>query len=91
MDTLQTVVETAGANGSLVEVLVLKAIASQALDDDAAALQALGEALILGEPEGYTCIFLNEGAAMGVLLRKIGDSVLLPSMSVNCLERWRES
>jgi len=90
LDTLQTVVETAGADGSLVEVLVLKAIASQALDDDAAALQALGEALILGEPEGYTRIFLNEGAAMGVLLRKIGDSSPTPeyvSQLLGALER----
>ena len=78
LETLQAVVESAGATGNLVEVLVLKALASQALGHGTEALQALGDALLLGEPEGYTRMFLNEGAAMGVLLRKMGDSGRTP-------------
>ena len=72
LESLQAVVKSAGATGNLIEVLVLKAIASQALGEETAALQALGDALLLGEPEGYTRMFLDEGAPMGMLLRKTG-------------------
>ncbi len=78
LDSLQMVVEKAGATGNLIEVLVLKAITSQALGNESAALQALSQALRLGERENYTRMFLDEGAAMGVLLRKAADSGITP-------------
>jgi LuxR family maltose regulon positive regulatory protein len=53
-----------------IEILILQAIALQAMDKEHQAIEALREALLLGKPEGFVRTFINEGAAMGKLLRK---------------------
>jgi LuxR family maltose regulon positive regulatory protein len=55
--------------GSIIEILVLQALAHQARADVPAALASLEQALTLAEPEGYIRTFLDEGAAMTTLLR----------------------
>ena len=55
--------------GSVVEILVVLALAHQAEGDGAAALATLQRALTLAEPEGYVRIFVDGGAPMMSLLR----------------------
>ena len=62
--------ETAGALGCVIEVLVLEAIALQATGDLDESLTPLERALTLAEPEGYVRTFIDHGAPMGDLLRR---------------------
>ena len=55
--------------GSVIEILVLQALAHEAQGDTAAALVPLESALTLAEPEGYVRIFADEGEAMRDILR----------------------
>lgn len=54
--------------GSILEILVLQALAQRANGDLPAALDCLQRALALAEPEGYVRLFANEGAPMASLL-----------------------
>ena len=68
LDHLRATAEGGGRQATVVEVLVLLAIAHRVLDDDAAALTALRQAMTLAEPEGYVRTFVAEGAPMTALL-----------------------
>jgi LuxR family maltose regulon positive regulatory protein len=69
LERLLTAAEEGGRTGSLVEVLVLRALANQQRDDIPAALVSLERALALAEPEGYVRIFVDEGPPMAALLQ----------------------
>ena len=56
-------------DGSVIEILLLQALASQALGDTEAALTPLAETLTRTEPEDYVCLFTSEGEPMRELLR----------------------
>ena len=56
--------------GSVIEILLLQALAFQAQDNLPHALAALERALALAEPEGYVRIFVDEGEAMRLLIEK---------------------
>ncbi len=56
--------------GSVIEILVLQALAHQVQGDIPAALVPLERALTLAEPEGYVRMFVDEGPPMAVLLAK---------------------
>jgi LuxR family maltose regulon positive regulatory protein len=58
-----------GRKGSVIEILVLEALAHQALSNVRAALDPLDRALTLGQPEGYVRLFVDEGVTMRELLR----------------------
>jgi LuxR family maltose regulon positive regulatory protein len=55
--------------GRVIEILVLRALAHQALGDIPAALGVLDRAVTLAEPEGYVRVFADEGPPMAALLR----------------------
>ena len=55
--------------GSLIEILVLQAVAHQAWGDLSAGLASLQRALILAEPESYVRVFADEGPALAALLK----------------------
>jgi LuxR family maltose regulon positive regulatory protein len=61
--------ETGGRRASLIEILVLEALANRQADKPAAALDALCHGLELAAPEGHARPFLDEGAALTELLR----------------------
>ena len=61
--------EEGGRTGRVIEILVLRALAHQALGDLPAALAALERAVTLAEPEGYVRVFADEGPPMTALLR----------------------
>ncbi|MBL8055385.1 MAG: hypothetical protein JNK29_01740, partial [Anaerolineales bacterium] len=58
-------------HGRLIEVSVLQALVLNAQGRPAEALAALGRALALAEPEGYTRVFVDEGQALPALLKAI--------------------
>jgi LuxR family maltose regulon positive regulatory protein len=68
-----------GRTGSLIEILILLALARQRQGDMRAALVALERALALAEPEGYLRIFLVEGPSMAQLLQEATRQRIAPA------------
>jgi LuxR family maltose regulon positive regulatory protein len=73
LDRLLAEAESGGRTGTVIEVLVLHALAHQARGDMPAALASLQRAVSLAEPEGYVRIFTDEGAPMASLLRALAS------------------
>jgi LuxR family maltose regulon positive regulatory protein len=69
LERLLPAAEEGGRTGRVIEILVLRALAHQALGDLPAALGFLDRAVTLAEPEGYVRIFADEGAPITALLR----------------------
>ncbi|HEY5049648.1 MAG TPA: LuxR C-terminal-related transcriptional regulator, partial [Acidothermaceae bacterium] len=61
--------EEGGRTGSVIEILVLQALAQQAVGAVSDALMTLERALTLAQPQGYVRIFVDEGQPMSALLR----------------------
>lgn len=68
LERLLPAAEGGGRVRSVIERLVLLALAHHALDDDARARTSLRRALVLGQPEGYVRSFIGEGAPMVAML-----------------------
>lgn len=66
--------EALGQMGSALEVLLLQSLALENQGDTSSALTVLARALALGQSEGYTRVFLDEGAPAAKLLRHAGSS-----------------
>ncbi len=62
--------EVLGATGSVIEILVLQAVALHAQGEIDQALAALERALTIAKPEGYIRVFVDEGVPMIHLLRQ---------------------
>ncbi len=63
---------TAGKRwGHVIEIRLLQALAYQMCQEETQALDALSEAIRLGEPEGYIRSFVDEGAPMEALLSQL--------------------
>ena len=75
---LHEAAQTGARTGSLIEILILEAIAAADGGDSASALAALEQALTAAEPEGYVRLFLDEGQAMTVLLRDAARRGITP-------------
>ena len=73
--------EEGGRTGSVIEILVLHALAHQAQGDIPSALVPLERALALAEPEGYVRIFVDEGPPMAELLREAAKHGTAPNYS----------
>jgi LuxR family maltose regulon positive regulatory protein len=63
--------QDAKRTGSVIEILVVEAMAHQRRGDTTRALTSLDGALILGEPEGYARTFLDEGGPMAALMTAV--------------------
>jgi LuxR family transcriptional regulator, maltose regulon positive regulatory protein len=70
--------EEGDRTGSVLEVLVLQALAHQLHGDIDTALRPLERALGLAEPEGYVRLFVDEGAPMTGLLRAAAKRGIAP-------------
>jgi LuxR family maltose regulon positive regulatory protein len=68
LDRLLHAAEQGERTGSVIELLVLRALAFQMQGNIAAALVPLERALALAEPEAYVRIFVDEGPPMAALL-----------------------
>jgi LuxR family maltose regulon positive regulatory protein len=60
--------EEGSRTGSVIEILILQALAHQAQGDLPRALASLERALTLAEPQGYLQVFIDEGPPMAELL-----------------------
>jgi LuxR family maltose regulon positive regulatory protein len=69
LDRLRTAAEEGRRDGSLLEILIVRALARQAAGDPAGALADLDAAIDLAAPDGYVRIFLDEGPSMVRLLK----------------------
>jgi LuxR family maltose regulon positive regulatory protein len=68
LERLLKAAEAQGRIGSVIEILVVQALAYQVQENLPLALAALERALTLAEPEGYLRLFLDEGEPMRLLL-----------------------
>ncbi len=60
------------------KVMVLQAVALEAHNEKDEAVQLLGDALTLAEPEGYVRIFVDEGTPMAQLLSEAAAQGIMP-------------
>jgi LuxR family maltose regulon positive regulatory protein len=79
LERLLQAAEEGARTGSVIEILVLRALASQTQGDSPAALASLQRALTLAEPEGYVRIFVDEGPHMASLLKAGAKHGIAPS------------
>jgi LuxR family transcriptional regulator, maltose regulon positive regulatory protein len=80
LERLRKAAEEGGRTGSVIEILVLQALAHQTQQGDRpAALVSLERALTLAEPEGYARIFVDEGLPMAVLLEAAAKHGIAPN------------
>ena len=78
LERLLKAAEEGGRKGSVIEILVLQAIAYHAQGDLPAALKPLQKALTLAEPEGYVRMFVDEGPPMTQLLLEAASRGIMP-------------
>lgn len=85
LERLRTAAEEGGRVGSLIETLLLQAIALEAQGEISRALVPLERALELAEPESYVRIFIDEGQPMAHLLSAAIDRRIAPGYAPNLL------
>jgi LuxR family transcriptional regulator, maltose regulon positive regulatory protein len=85
LERLLRAAEAGGRTGSVIEILMLLALAYHAHGDLPAALAPLERALTLAEPEGYVRIFVDEGPAMAHLLPNAAARGILPDYASRLL------
>ena len=81
LERLLKAAEEGGRTGSVIEILVLQALAHQAAGDMPTAGASLERALTLAEPEGYFRIFLEEGTDIAPLLHESARRGVMPSFT----------
>lgn len=69
LDRLHDMTSSARSFGSLIEILILQALAHQARGDIAQTVPLLERALVLAKPEGYIRLFVDEGQPIVKLLQ----------------------
>ena len=79
VERLLQAAEEGGRTGSVIEILVLQALAQHAQGDIPPALVSLERALTLAEPEGYVRLFVDEGQPMAALLREAAKHGITPN------------
>jgi LuxR family transcriptional regulator, maltose regulon positive regulatory protein len=78
LERLLRAAEAGHREGSVVEILVLQALAQRLRGDLRAASAPLERALLLAEPEGYVRVFVDEGPAMASLLAEAAGLGIAP-------------
>jgi LuxR family transcriptional regulator, maltose regulon positive regulatory protein len=76
--------------GSVLEILIVRALALEAQGNRTAALSTLEQALVLAEPEGYIRLFVDEGASMLALLRQAHARSSVPGYVATLLSAFGE-
>jgi LuxR family maltose regulon positive regulatory protein len=71
LDGVLEAARSAGRDGSIVEALVVRALAHDADADAGAAAEDLATALVAGVPVGYGRLFLDEGEPLAALLGRV--------------------
>jgi len=86
LERLLSDAESKARMSSVIEILLLRALALQVQGKQEEALRTLGRALALAEPEGYIRLFLDEGVPMLVLLRQAYAHQITPGYVMTLLE-----
>jgi LuxR family maltose regulon positive regulatory protein len=73
LNRLLAAAEAGARTGSVIEILIPRALALAAQGDTTSALDALERALTLAEPQGYVRIFVDEGAPIAALLAQVTE------------------
>ena len=79
LERLLQAAEAGKRNGSIIEILILQALAHEAQNNISAALSPLTKALTLARPESYVRIFVDEGLPMLKLLSETAVRGIMPS------------
>jgi LuxR family maltose regulon positive regulatory protein len=85
LERLLAAAQEGGRMGSVIEILILQALAHQAQGDISTALIPLQQALTLAEPQGYIRIFLDEGSPMVQLLREAASRKIMSNYTSKLL------
>ncbi|MBK7319502.1 MAG: helix-turn-helix transcriptional regulator [Anaerolineales bacterium] len=88
LERLLKAADEGGRIGSVIEILILQALAHQMQEDRPAALISLERALKLSEPEGYMRIFLAEGSSMAELIHDMDARGILPNYTRKLLSAF---
>jgi LuxR family maltose regulon positive regulatory protein len=91
LDRLLNAAEDGDRTGSVLEILVLQALAHQLHGDIDIALRPLERALALAEPEGYVRLFVDEGAPMAGLLRSAAKRGISPGYARRLLTAFGQT
>jgi LuxR family maltose regulon positive regulatory protein len=78
--------EEGGRMGSVIEILMLQALAHEVQGDSSTALVPLERALSLAEPEGYVRVFVDEGRPMAQLLSEAAAHGIMPAYTTKLLD-----
>ncbi|MFB9327064.1 LuxR C-terminal-related transcriptional regulator [Paenibacillus aurantiacus] len=78
-ERLLSAAEEGGRTGSVIEILIVQALARHRRGDASASLAPLRKALTLAEPEGYVRMFADEGRPMAELLETAAKQGIAPS------------
>ncbi len=81
MERLLKAAEAQSRIDSIIEILVVQALAHQAQGNHPLAFVALERALTLAEPEGYLRLFVDEGEAVRLLLSHYQTQIMRQSNS----------
>jgi LuxR family maltose regulon positive regulatory protein len=85
LDRLQESAEANARGSSVLEILLLRALALEIQGNRTAALSVLERALVLAEPEGYIRLFVDEGTPMLALLRLAHERRSVPGYVASLL------
>ncbi|MDQ6670415.1 MAG: LuxR C-terminal-related transcriptional regulator [Chloroflexota bacterium] len=85
LDRLLKAAEHGGRAGSMIEILVLQALANDVRGDKRAALVPFERALTLAEPEGYVRKFVDEGPGIVALLQAAAKRGIAPGYAQRLL------
>jgi len=85
LERLLQAAEEARRMGSVIEILVLQALAHESQGDILSALVPLEHALTLAESEGYVRVFVDEGMPMAQLLSEAAARGITPDYTARLL------
>ncbi len=88
LDRLLADAEAKARRGSVLEILIVQALALDAQGKRDEALSTLHGALKRAEPEGYIRLFVDESTPMRILLQKIQERGMLPSYVATLLSAF---
>jgi LuxR family transcriptional regulator, maltose regulon positive regulatory protein len=78
LEPLRLEAEAKGWHDERLKVTILQAVAYSAYGENDKAMQLLGDALALAEPEGFIRIFVDEGLPMAQLLSEVAARGVMP-------------
>ena len=91
LETLLPPANSAGRTSHAVEILALRSLALQALDDTDGALDSLEQAIRLGEPRGFVRVFVDKGEPMMALLQQTALRGIAPRYVRHLVSAFDES